>query len=142
MFKEFIFVENNKNNPNEIIIIPATKFRLSVNPVILSDNTLLINTPRIEKIIENPKTKNIVFNNMFILFIWKLDSCFVPISANVVPDMYAKKAGIIGKMHGATNDPNPANNATSIVGSDIPLILDFSLKFFLLILDYSKTFRF
>ncbi len=142
MFKEFIFVENNKNNPNEIIIIPATKFRLSVNPVILSDTTLLINTPRIEKIIENPKTKNIVFNNMFILFIWKLDSCFVPISANVVPDMYAKKAGIIGKMHGATNDPNPANNATSIVGSDISSILDFSLKFFLLILDYSKTFRF
>jgi hypothetical protein len=45
-------------------------------------------------------------------------------------------------MHGATNDPNPANNATSIVGSDIPLILDFSLKFFLPILDYSKTFRF
>ena len=69
MFNEFIFVENNKNNPNEIIIMPATKFRLSVNPVILSDNTLLINTPRIEKIIENPKTKNIVFNNMFILFI-------------------------------------------------------------------------
>lgn len=142
MFKEFIFVENNKNNPNEIIIIPATKFRLSVNPVILSDNTLLINTPRIEKIIENPKTKNIVFNNMFILFIWKFVSCFVPISVSVVPDMYAKKAGIIGKMHGATNDPNPANNATSIVGSDISSILDFSLKFFLLILDYSKTFRF
>ena len=55
MFKEFIFVENNRNNPNEIIIIPATKFRLSVNSVILSDNILLISTPRVEKTIENPK---------------------------------------------------------------------------------------
>ena len=68
MFKELIFVENNRNNPNEIMIVPATKFRLSENPTILSDNALLINTPRIEKTIENPNTKNTVFNSMFILF--------------------------------------------------------------------------
>ena len=124
------------------MIMPATKFRLSVNSAILSDNILLINTPRVEKIIENPKTKNIVFNSMFILFILKLDSCFDPISVNVVPDMYAKKAGIMGKIHGATNDASPANSATSIVGSGISYILDFSFKSFFQILDYFKTFRF
>ena len=68
MFNELIFVENNRNNPKEIMIMPATKFRLSENPAILSDNALLINTPRIEKTIENPNTKNTVFNSMFILF--------------------------------------------------------------------------
>jgi hypothetical protein len=41
--------------------------------------------------------------------------CFI--SFNVVPEIYAKKAGIIGKIHGAINDPNPAENAINIVGS-------------------------
>jgi len=29
--------------------------------------------------------------------------------------MYARNAGIIGKIHGATNDPSPANTATARV---------------------------
>jgi hypothetical protein len=56
--------------------------------------------------------------------------------------MYAKKAGIMGRMHGATNDPKPANSATDIVGSGIPSVHDFSFKSFLRFLDCSKTFRF
>jgi hypothetical protein len=31
--------------------------------------------------------------------------------------MYARKAGIIGRMQGAINEPRPASNATNIVGS-------------------------
>ena len=56
---------------------------------------------------------------MLILFIMNLDFCSFLISDNVVPEIYAKKAGIIGNMHGAINDPNPAENATNIVGSVI-----------------------
>ena len=119
MFKELIFPDNNKNIPNMIIIIPATAFRLSVNWLTFSDNTLLIKTPKVENTIENPKTKNIVFITMLILFIWKFDFWSFVTSVNVVPEIYAKKAGIIGKIHGAIKDPNPAENAISIVGSVI-----------------------
>ena len=120
MFKELIFPDNNKNMPNMIIIIPATAFRLSVNWLTFSDNTLLIKTPKVENTIENPKTKNIVFITMLILFIWTLDLCGFFISYNVVPEIYAKNAGIIGKMHGAINEANPASRATIIVGSVMP----------------------
>mgnify|MGYP003386955506 FL=1 len=119
MFKELIFPDNIKNTPNIIMIIPATIFRLSVNWLMFSDNTLLIKTPKVENTIENPKTKNIVFITMLILFIWKFDFWSFLISVNVVPEIYAKKAGIIGKIHGAIKDPNPAENAISIVGSVI-----------------------
>ena len=37
----------------------------------------------------------------------------------VVPEIYARNAGIIGKIHGATKDPRPANAAIAIVTSDI-----------------------
>ena len=37
----------------------------------------------------------------------------------VVPEIYARKAGIIGKIHGATKDPRPASNAIPIVSSAI-----------------------
>jgi len=33
----------------------------------------------------------------------------------VVPEIYAKNAGIMGKIHGATNDPNPPMTATASV---------------------------
>ncbi len=33
--------------------------------------------------------------------------------------MYARNAGIIGSMHGATNEANPANAATASVTSTI-----------------------
>jgi hypothetical protein len=42
-----------------------------------------------------------------------------PSSVTVVPDMYARKAGIIGSIHGATNDPRPAIKATNTVISTI-----------------------
>jgi len=38
-------------------------------------------------------------------------------SLNIVAEIYAKNAGIIGKIHGAINEANPANRATKIVGS-------------------------
>ena len=114
---ELIFVDNIKNIPKMMMIIPAIMFRLSVNWLTFSNNALLIKTPKVEKIIENPKTKNIVFITMLILFIWTLDLCGFFISYNVVPEIYAKNAGIIGKMHGAINEANPASRATIIVGS-------------------------
>jgi hypothetical protein len=43
--------------------------------------------------------------------------------------MYARNAGIIGSMHGARNDPNPANAATATVISDmINLVMVFFIK--------------
>jgi len=36
-------------------------------------------------------------------------------SVSVVPEIYARNAGIIGRMHGATNDPSPASAATARV---------------------------
>jgi hypothetical protein len=44
--------------------------------------------------------------------------------------MYARNAGIIGRMHGAINEPRPASNATNIVGSAIRKIYNFSFKAF------------
>ena len=117
LFKELIFVDNIKNIPKMMIIIPAIVFRVSVNWLTFSNNALLIKTPKVEKTIENPKTKNIVFITMLILFIWMLDFWSFFISDNVVPEIYAKNAGIIGKIHGAINEANPASRATIIVGS-------------------------
>ena len=39
-----------------------------------------------------------------------------------------RNAGIIGKIHGAINDPRPAENAISIVGSAICKFIIFILK--------------
>lgn len=44
--------------------------------------------------------------------------------------MYARNAGIMGKIHGATNDPSPANAATAKVISATNQICDFSFKAF------------
>ena len=72
-------------------------------------------TPKTEKTSENPSTKNTEFRIMFVLL---MEIIFVPEfwlrSLSVVPEMYARNAGIIGKIHGATNDPIPANVATNI----------------------------
>lgn len=79
-------------------------------------------TPNAEKTTENPNTKKIEFKIILVLLI---EIVFVPFfwlrSERVVPEIYAKNAGIIGKMHGATNDPSPASAATAIVTSDIVL---------------------
>jgi len=93
LFNELIFVDNIKNIPKIMMILPATMFKLSVNWLTFSSNTLLIKTPKVEKTIENPKTKNIVFAMMLILFIWTFDFSSFFISDNVVPEIYAKNAG-------------------------------------------------
>ena len=94
-------------------------FRLSVNSLAALDRTLLIMTPNMENTIENPNTKNIVFSTMFALFMERTVPFLEPNSVTVVPDMYARNAGIIGKIQGAIKELKPANNATRIVGSAI-----------------------
>jgi len=82
--------------------------------------TELIATPNAEKTIENPRTKKIVFRITLVLFIETV--CVVSDltrSEIVVPDMYAKNAGIIGSIHGAKNEPIPAKSATKTVISVI-----------------------
>ncbi len=100
-----------------MIIVPPIKLRLSVNSPIALEKTLLIKTPKIENTTENPNTKNTVFRTMFNRLIVRTDPLLEPSSVTVVPEMYARKAGIIGRMQGAINDPRPASNATNIVGS-------------------------
>ncbi len=97
------------------MIIPPTKLRLSVNSPAVVERTLLIKTPKIENTIEKPKTKNTVFSTMFNRLIERRDPLLELSSVTVVPEMYARNAGIMGKMHGATNDPSPASTATARV---------------------------
>jgi len=99
------------------MIIPAMKLRLSVNSPIALEKTLFITTPKIENTTANPKTKNTVLSTMFSRLIVRTDPLLEPSSVTVVPEMYARKAGIIGRMQGAINEPRPASNATNIVGS-------------------------
>ena len=71
-------------------------------------------TPKVENTTEKPRTKNTVFK--IILVLLTVIVCDPPLwfsSLNVDPEIYAKNAGIIGKIHGATNEPNPANTATA-----------------------------
>ena len=77
--------------------------------------------PNAEKTTENPSTKNIEFKNTFDLFM-EIMLFFDLISDNVVPEIYAKNAGIMCKMHGAKNEPIPAKNAITIEISDIPFL--------------------
>jgi hypothetical protein len=79
---------------------------------------------------------------MFALFIERTVPFLEPNSVTVVPDMYAKNAGIIGKIHGATNEPKPASNATKIVGSAISKICNFSFKALFQFFSQSFTIRF
>ncbi len=97
------------------MIVPPTKLRLSVNSPTALEKTLLIKTPKIENTTENPKTKNIVFSTMFTRLIERTDPLLELSSVTVVPEMYARNAGIMGKIHGATNDANPASTATARV---------------------------
>jgi hypothetical protein len=99
------------------MIVPPTKLRLSVNSLTVLEKILLIKTPKIENTTENPMTKNTVLSTMFIRLMEWTDPLLDPSSVTVVPEMYARKAGIIGRMQGAINEPRPASNATNIVGS-------------------------
>jgi len=92
------------------------------------ERTLLIKTPKAENTIENPSTKNTVFRIIPVLLIEKVDPLLEPSSVIVVPDMYARKAGIIGNMQGATNDPRPAISATDIVTSVMNTIFELNNK--------------
>ena len=88
-----------------------------IKPVNITENT-----------IENPKTKNIVFSITLDLLIKIIDDWFDCVRSEiVVPEIYAKNAGTIGKIHGAKNDPKPAKNATKIVTSLIPYFFFFEL---------------
>ena len=120
------------------MMIPPTKLRLSVNSPAALERTLLIKTPRVENTTENPNTKNTVFSTMFNLLIEMTVPFLDPSSVTVVPDMYARKAGIIGKIHGAINELRPASNATNIVGSATIPIPDFPFKTFFHIFAQSE----
>ena len=120
------------------MIDPPTKLRLSVNSPIALEKTLLIKTPKIENTTEKPNTKNTVFSTMFNRLIVRTDPLLEPSSVTVVPDMYARNAGIIGRMQGAINEPRPASNATNIVGSAIRKIYNFSFKAFFHIFSKSQ----
>ena len=110
------------------MIIPPTKLRLSVSSPAVLERTLLIKTPNVENTTENPKTKNIVFSTMLSRLIEMTEPLLELSSVTVVPDMYARKAGIIGRIHGATNEPRPASNATNIVGSAMSSVFNLTIK--------------
>ena len=128
MFNELIFIESNKNTPNDTMMIPPIVLRLSMNSLAVLERTLLMITPNIENTIENPKTKNTVFRIMFTLLMCNIVPFLELNSVRVVPDMYARNAGIIGNIHGATKEPRPASSATNIVTSVISLLYNFSFK--------------
>ena len=120
-FSLLIFELNIINTPNPIIMTPPIWLKLEIKLNAFVANVEFIVTPITENTIENPKTKNIVFSITFALLIKIFDDWvdFV-ISEIVVPEIYAKNAGTIGKIHGAKNDPKPAMKATKIVTSLIP----------------------
>jgi len=120
MFNERNLVVNNKNIPNEIIIIPPIWLNPDIKSADTLPNVLFMITPKAEKTTEKPKTKNTVFKMTFVLFteiVFVHDFWFSSVMA--VPEMYAKKAGIIGSIQGATNEPNPASVAMAKFTSDM-----------------------
>ena len=101
-----------------MIMIPPIWLKLEIRLDALFDRTLFRITPNIENTMENPRTKNIVFSKMFSLFTARLAVPeFFCRSVIVVPEIYAKNAGITGKIHGAKNEPNPATAAIPMVMS-------------------------
>lgn len=142
MFNERILVDSSKNIPKQIMMIPPTMLRLSITSFAALDSILLIKTPNMENTIEKPKTKNTVLNTMFNLLMDRTVPFLDPISVTVVPDMYARKAGIIGKIQGAINELRPATNATKIVGSAMLSNYYFSFKDFFHIFSKCSTMNF
>jgi len=116
IFNLFIFEDNNKKAPNPIIITPPSWLKLFIKTPDEFANVLLIITPNVENTIEKPRTKNIVFSMILVLFTRiVLVSLLLFSSLRVDPEIYAKNAGINGKIHGATNEPNPAKIANARV---------------------------
>ncbi len=132
------------------MMVPPTKLRLFVISPVAFESTLFIKTPKTENTTENPSTKNTVFRIMLSLLMDNTEPedvivspFFLELSSEtVVPEMYARKAGIIGKMQGATNELRPASKATRIVTSAMELVLDFSFKAFFHISPQSFTIHF
>ena len=110
-------------------MIPPIWLNPDINSADVLPNVLFIITPKAEKTMEKPKTKNMVFKMIFDLF---TEIVFVPVfwfnSVMVVPEMYAKKAGIIGKIQGATNEPNPASAAIARFTSGMSKFYKFFIK--------------
>ena len=99
-----------------MMITPPIWFKPLTNSPADVASTLLIITPSVENTTENPRTKNTEFKTIFVLLIVTVaDPFFWFNSESVVPEMYARNAGIMGKIHGATNDANPASTATARV---------------------------
>ncbi len=86
-------------------------------------------TPNAEKTTEKPSTKNIELKKTLVLLIASM-LFLVLISDNVVPEIYARNAGTIGKIHGAKNEPIPAKNAIMIETSVILLLFYDFIKSF------------
>ena len=83
-------------------------------------NSEFIVTPNDEKTTENPRTKNTVFSITLVLFIEIVcNSVDFVKSEIVIPEIYAKNAGMIGSIHGAKNELTPATIARKILISTI-----------------------
>ena len=109
--------------PNPIIIIPPIWLSPEVKFAAELDNTLFRITPKTEKITENPRTKNIVFIKILSLFETRFTAPLFRWSyVMVVPDMYARNAGITGNIQGAKNEPKPAIAAIAISGITLNLL--------------------
>ena len=104
--------------PNAIMMMPPTWLNPASKDPADVESTLFRITPSIEKTMVKPATKNNVFNIMFSLLVTMFTvPLFLWSSVNVVPEMYARNAGIIGNMHGARNEPSPAMAAIPMVSS-------------------------
>ena len=127
-FNLLILELNIINEPNPIIIIPPIWLKFEIKFNAFDATVEFIVTPITENTIENPKTKNIVLSITFALLI-KIFDVWLDFDKSeiVVPEIYAKNAGTIGKIHGAKNDPSPAIKATKIVTSLILCFLFFEL---------------
>ncbi len=126
MFNFAILIDKIMYTPKDIIIIPPIWFNVPIKSPAISDSTVFIMTPRIENTTENPVTKNIVFSITDERLI-----CTVALSLKpdmVVPDMYARNAGITGRIHGATNEARPAATATIMLISAMTSSLQYAVK--------------
>ena len=113
-----IFVLNIIKIPNAMMIMPPTWLKFETNSFADVPKTEFIPTPIAENTTENPRTKNTVLNITFDLL---MQTRFVVFdffrSEIVVPEIYARKAGIIGKIQGAKNELIPANIARKMLTS-------------------------
>ena len=100
------------------MIMPLIELKLEINSCADDVNNELSVTTNAEKITDNPKTKNTVFRITLVLFKEIVcDSVDFVKSEIVIPEIYAKNAGMIGSIHGAKNELTPATIARKILTS-------------------------